>query len=674
MKKIYLTFICFFVIASVTAQTTHNINDANTIHKAEVEINEISNNTFFSTAKRARPFILNSVITNHQNLQIGDQIQLQLFNDKSFRSVIQSKVTDVNGVTAVRIKLQDFKFAYGYIILSEDSYLITIDIPELNEKYKTKSNRQSNTVYLFQLDESKIELPNCGTTNTSNNDKSRIENIKTKSTTLDLSPTCLTLLGTSDPATIKILVAYTPAAEGWATDINNTISLVIAEANGVSTNNNLGITFLLAHSVKVDYTEVDAGADLNALRSNADFEMNEVHTLRATHEADLVALLTYKPYDGIAGIANLLKTRYGNPQTGFSITQIDFATNSYTFIHELAHNFGADHYRGQNSSEGPNIWTDWSVNDWTSGWRFQGQDDTFFYGTVMTYTSPSLYDDGLPTSTIGYFSDPTYTHDGTPAGDAVEADNARTLKEMKHYIARYSNAAPYCTAEVSTPDALYITNVAICEIDHNSIYSIYSDFTSLATCMEIGEEQELTVQIYNSANTNRLKIWIDWDDDKTFDETTELAYASSTGLTEYTTTITAPSGAILGEKRMRIRIYDPFSPGPNSTSCGKSTFGEIEDYTINIVESHTCATMGLNNFIVENFNYFYNPKLDILTLNSSNSSFSKLELYNLLGQHILSKKLSQTNETINLSWLSNGLYIGKVSINNKVQTIKFLKQ
>ncbi len=80
---------------------------------------------------------------------------------------------------------------------------------------------------------------------------------------------------------------------------------------------------------------------------------------------------------------------------------------------------------------------------------------------------------------------------------------------------------------------------------------------------------------------------------------------------------------------------------------------------------------------VENENsvsYFYNTDTNVLTLSSSTVAFNNIELYSILGKSVLNQKLSQTNETLNLTHLTDGIYIGKMSIEGRTQTIKFLKQ
>jgi len=94
---------------------------------------------------------------------------------------------------------------------------------------------------------------------------------------------------------------------------------------------------------------------------------------------------------------------------------------------------------------------------------------------------------------------------------------------------------------------------------------------------------------------------------------------------------------------------------------------------INLDDMFISGTLGVNDFDVNSFKHFYNADSDNLTL-KSNISLDTIEIYNILGQQVLHKNLSQTEEVINLSTLKDGLYIAQVKVDNAIQTIKFLKQ
>ncbi|WP_242205353.1 T9SS-dependent choice-of-anchor J family protein [Aestuariivivens insulae] len=95
---------------------------------------------------------------------------------------------------------------------------------------------------------------------------------------------------------------------------------------------------------------------------------------------------------------------------------------------------------------------------------------------------------------------------------------------------------------------------------------------------------------------------------------------------------------------------------------------------INIDElSITTGTLGIDDFNTNPITHYYNRENDVLTLNSANTPIDTIEIYNMLGKHVLSKRSNNSKETINLSTLKDGIYIAHMEIEDKGHTIKFIK-
>jgi hypothetical protein len=74
-----------------------------------------------------------------------------------------------------------------------------------------------------------------------------------------------------------------------------------------------------------------------------------------------------------------------------------------------------------------------------------------------------------------------------------------------------------------------------------------------------------------------------------------------------------------------------------------------------------------------NFTFYPNPVKNVLNL-SYNKEISNVEVYNLLGQKVSTDSVNANNAQIDMSDLSNGTYIVKVTSDNHVKTIKVVKQ
>ena len=90
--------------------------------------------------------------------------------------------------------------------------------------------------------------------------------------------------------------------------------------------------------------------------------------------------------------------------------------------------------------------------------------------------------------------------------------------------------------------------------------------------------------------------------------------------------------------------------------------------------SVTDNTLGVSDFSLEGVTNSFNKVTDILTLKSKNLALNHIDIYDILGQKILSKKLSNNMEQINLSELLDGIYIIRVSSSGLMTTSKLLKQ
>jgi hypothetical protein len=97
------------------------------------------------------------------------------------------------------------------------------------------------------------------------------------------------------------------------------------------------------------------------------------------------------------------------------------------------------------------------------------------------------------------------------------------------------------------------------------------------------------------------------------------------------------------------------------------------DGTSSFVINITIGQLELSNFDSSFIKVYPNPVQDVLTIASSNS-ISKIKIFNLLGQEILSKSNLSPLENFTISNWANGWYFVKATIENSIKTIKVLKQ
>ena len=136
----------------------------------------------------------------------------------------------------------------------------------------------------------------------------------------------------------------------------------------------------------------------------------------------------------------------------------------------------------------------------------------------------------------------------------------------------------YCSGSGGCSE--YIRRVVLGGIDNYSECGGYEDHTGLSTTLVGGLEYQLRVENgLSNQPTDICKVWIDWDQNTNFTDDTPVTLQGTPGTGPYTAVITVPEDAVNGPTRMRVRIVR----GGTISPCGISQYGEVEDYTVNVV-------------------------------------------------------------------------------------------
>jgi hypothetical protein len=192
-------------------------------------------------------------------------------------------------------------------------------------------------------------------------------------------------------------------------------------------------------------------------------------------------------------------------------------------------------------------------------------------------------------------------------GDSVDAEYtglvlngaAQTAPVLTAPVGSRQIRAPYCISAATSAGDEEIFNVNISTLNNasncttlapgpGSIAQRYSNYTTLpATNLVAGITYPLNVTINTCGGFygEKLNAYIDWNQDGDFNDTLEtvMDIPASTGTANAvrTANITVPCFAATGETRLRI-VYVEATAAP---ACGTYTWGETEDYTVNIVNA-----------------------------------------------------------------------------------------
>ncbi len=198
--------------------------------------------------------------------------------------------------------------------------------------------------------------------------------------------------------------------------------------------------------------------------------------------------------------------------------------------------------------------------------------DVYMNGSLKTsVTSASASITGLTASTTYSF----YVKAKDAAGNASTASstiNATTSAAV----------ATYCTSKGGSVADEYIGRVQLGTINNSSTGNNgYTDFTSISTDLTKGASSTIIVTPTwtGTAYPEGIAVWIDFNNDKDFDDAGELVYsrAASTA-TPASGSFTPPTSAITGTTRMRVSMKYNGTP----TTCESFQYGEVEDYTVNL--------------------------------------------------------------------------------------------
>ena len=268
---------------------------------------------------------------------------------------------------------------------------------------------------------------------------------------------------TEDGSEIRILIVYTPAlqaAQGGAAGMRALIDLFVQSANQAFEESGINPRLVLAHAAMVDYVAQGTLTDLSRLRRPSDGYMDEVHSLRNEHAADLVHLLTNVAF-GAEGRAGPLgsETLVSENYAAFAVTA---NSQEQTFTHEVGHNFGVMHDRYSFGSTYPRTIYPYAFGYVNPRAFESGAPDTAKWRTIMS-TQDRCRDEGISCPRLLRFSNPDQSYMDDPLGVSAEstvsgpdgpADARTTINNTARWVGSFrSEACTTFSVRLETPFA-----------------------------------------------------------------------------------------------------------------------------------------------------------------------------------------------------------------------------
>ncbi|MFP7654660.1 reprolysin-like metallopeptidase [Chryseobacterium proteolyticum] len=240
------------------------------------------------------------------------------------------------------------------------------------------------------------------------------------------------------------------------------------------------------------------------------------------------------------------------------------------------------------------------------------------------------------------------------AGNTSVASNSVSVTTLA------GSTVTYCSASANNTADERIGNVKFGTINNTSTGTAgYENFTSVSTNVTRGTAYTISITpvwtstVYSEA----YAVYIDYNQNGVFTDSGELVWTKSgSTTTPVTGSITIPSSAALGSTRMRVMMQYSSIP---SSSCGTYTYGQVEDYTVNIGSTSKGDILGGNNMLTD-IKLYPNPVKNIL--NVSNTTSEEYKIFDMTGKLINSGKLERGS--VNVNNLVKGAYmiqIGEIS-------------
>ncbi len=187
---------------------------------------------------------------------------------------------------------------------------------------------------------------------------------------------------------------------------------------------------------------------------------------------------------------------------------------------------------------------------------------------------------GTTTTITGLTASTTYSF-YIVAKDA--AGNSSASSNVVNATTAAGTSITYCASQGNSTADEKIGKVVFGSINNTSTGTAgYENFTALTTNATSGTANTITItpSWTGTVYSEGYAVWIDYNKNGLFTDAGELVWSKATSTTTPATgTITIPVSAALGTTRMRVSMKYNAIP----TSCEAIPYGQVEDYTVNIV-------------------------------------------------------------------------------------------
>ncbi|MBE9575979.1 reprolysin-like metallopeptidase [Flavobacterium proteolyticum] len=269
----------------------------------------------------------------------------------------------------------------------------------------------------------------------------------------------------------------------------------------------------------------------------------------------------------------------------------------------------------------------------------------------------------------------TYTATGLTASTAYSftvrakdaAGNISASSNTVNVTTLANTTVTYCASQGNSTADERIGRVQFGTINNASTGTAgYENFTAISTNAVRGTAYTITItpSWTSTVYSEGYAVFIDYNNDGDFVDAGETVFTKAASTTTPATgSFTIPATTTVGAKRMRVSMKYNGIP----TSCEAFSYGQVEDYTINVT-----STAKEVNTTPLTFSLYPNPvKGDVLNISDFEGEAS-YRIFSAMGQDLGNGKVE--NNAINVGHLATGTYMIEVTTANGTNMKRFIKQ
>gem|GEM_PF-1603793 len=385
---------------------------------------------------------------NLDTLQVGDTLRFALFDGeqvstKVSKTQLWGRVSETLGVTA---RMPNHAESFVTLSSTGDVLRAWIHDAQSGRDYQLRYDVSTQTHVLLEVDTVGSEVYSCG-----NEDHDHLASPLADEADETGSGDTVEVDLLVSSTVVDVMVVYTDGAlavEGSLANMEANISEAFLKANLVHANSLTELELNVVHSLEVDYDESSSATnDLYAI-SRFDDQIDQVHYLREyVYFADFVSFFVDT---NSAGGLGFRPSTYDRIDYGYNLVRVQQSdTTSYTTVHELGHNMGIGHSRGQRQQAFRS-----GVQPYAAGWQWADPSSSASVGFCSVMTYENFNGSGSDEyERVAHFSNPDVSYNGNATGDIDDGNAARVLRDGAAFYAAFLEPLGY-PVQITLPYSL----------------------------------------------------------------------------------------------------------------------------------------------------------------------------------------------------------------------------